>query len=151
MDRTTTREAANRDTVATIGSGITITGSVTSTTDLQVDGRISGDVNCGTLFLGETGVVEGNVQAQRVRVSGSVDGTVVAGDLAIEATGRVKGDVSYARLKVSAGAIIEASLKHRAQDVADLAPEPAPLKLVETPEAAAAEKPAREPRRVYGE
>ena len=144
MDRASSRDAQGRDTVATIGTGVVITGEVNCDADLQIDGRIKGEVRCGTLFLGETGSVEGLVQADRVRVSGLVDGTIVAGDLAIEAGGKVKGEIIYARLKVTAGAVIEGRLEHRAGDVAAAAAEPASLKLVEPGETAPVQ-----PRRVY--
>lgn len=141
MDRTGEEKA--RDDVATISSGVVITGEVSSTVDLQIDGQITGDVRCTTLYLGESGLVKGNIQAERIRVSGGIEGNVVAGDLAIEATGRIRGDVGYNRLKVTAGAVIEGMMKHRASEAVAPAADSTPLKLVGTGDAAA------QPRRVF--
>lgn len=136
-----------RDDVAIISSGVTITGEVSSTIDLQIDGRVHGDVRCTTLFLGESGVLEGNIEADRIRVSGTIEGNVTAGDVAVEATGRIHGDVAYSRLKVTAGAVIEGMIRHQDNGkaaVATPAETAASLKLVEAGEAASQ-------RRVFGD
>jgi cytoskeletal protein CcmA (bactofilin family) len=125
-----------------IGPGVMITGDVECSTDLQIDGRVNGEVRCSTLFVGEDGTIEGGIQAERVRVSGKVEGTIVAGDLGIEASAQVKGEFVYSRLKVTAGGIVEGTLKHRA---AEAAAEGTSLKLVEPPPS---QQPAP-PRRVY--
>jgi len=83
---------------------ISITGNVACSTDLQIAGRVQGDVRCSTVFVDEGGAVAGGTYAERVRVSGSVEGTIESGDFAVEPGGRVSDNVSYARLKVSAGA-----------------------------------------------
>ncbi|SOB86517.1 protein CcmA, bactofilin family [Sphingomonas guangdongensis] len=136
-------DAAASEGIATISAGVVVTGEVTSAVDLQIDGQVTGDVHCDTLYLGESGVVKGNIRAERIRVSGTVDGNITAGDLAVEAAGRVRGDIGYVRLKVTAGAVVEGTLKHRGSDAGSAVTETAPLKLVEKPEA------APQPRRVF--
>ncbi len=136
-----------RDDVAIISSGVTITGEVSSTIDLQIDGHVHGDIRCTTLFLGEAGVLEGNVQADRIRVSGRIEGNVAAGDVAVEATGRIRGDVTYSRLKVTAGAVVEGMIRHQDNGQASAATPAetaASLKLVDGGEAATQ-------RRVFGD
>jgi cytoskeletal protein CcmA (bactofilin family) len=142
MERSGTRDPQGRDAVATIGGEVTVTGEVACAGDLQIDGTVNGEVRCGTLFLGESGKVEGTVQADRVRVSGRVEGTIIAGDLAVEAGAVIKGELLYARIKVSAGAVIQGSLQHRPQD-GEGGEQPSGLKLVDSPAA------APQPRRVY--
>jgi cytoskeletal protein CcmA (bactofilin family) len=142
MDRSDARDKQGRDTMSIIGPGVVIAGDVECSTDLQIDGRVNGEVRCATLFVGEEGSVEGTIQAERVRVSGKVEGTIMAGDLGIEASARVKGELVYTRLKVTAGGVIEGTLKYRA---ADSAAESTNLKLVEPHPA---QQPAQ-PRRVY--
>lgn len=143
MSNSDGRDVHARAAPATITAGISITGDVACSTDLQIAGRVQGDVRCSTVFVDEGGSVAGGIYAERVRVSGSVEGTIESGDLAVEPGGRVSGNVSYARLKVSAGAVVEGSFKHRGSDAS--APVPVPdtgLKLVDAPDHA-------NPRRVY--
>jgi cytoskeletal protein CcmA (bactofilin family) len=143
MERSDGRDKQGRDTMSIIGPGVMITGDVECSTDLQIEGRVAGEVRCSTLFVGEDGCIEGTIQAERVRVSGKVEGAIFAGDLGIEASAHVKGELVYSRLKVTAGGVVEGTLKHRA---ADAAAEGASLKLVEPPPPP--QQPAQ-PRRVY--
>jgi cytoskeletal protein CcmA (bactofilin family) len=115
--------------IAVIGSGITITGNVDSDVDLQIDGRVMGDVRCGTLLLSENALVTGNIFADRVRLSGQVDGGVEATDVAIEPGAHVRGEISYSRLRVANGGIFEGSMTHR--PIHEDAREGERLKLVE--------------------
>ena len=152
MERPDSRDKTSTDAVSVIGNGITITGEVQCTTDLQVEGRVNGDFRCASLFLNVGGVIAGTIRADRVRVSGTVEGNIEAGDLAIEPTARVTGDILYSRLKVATGGVMEGTMKRRpSDDTAAFAPEPAaPLKLVE-PEAPQPAPVAQvaQPRRVY--
>lgn len=144
MDKVEGREKATRGTAAMISAGVVVTGDVECATDLQIAGRVQGDVRCSTVFVDEGGAVTGGIHAERVRVSGAVEGTVEAGDLAIEPGGRVSGTITYARLKVSAGGVVEGNFTHRA-GAAPVAVPAAPengLKLVEPVEPV-------NPRRVY--
>jgi len=99
-----------------IGSGIFVDGNIEATVDLQIRGRISGDVRCETLVLGEQGEIRGNVFADRVRLSGTVEGAIETGDLAIEATARVKGDLTYSRIKMATGAVVQGRMSHVPRD-----------------------------------
>lgn len=134
------RDKGAREAVAGIGKGIVVIGDVECPSEIQIAGRVMGDVRCQTLFVEAGGTIVGSVTAGQVRVSGLVEGTVDAGDLAVESTGTVSGTIAYTRLKVTAGGILDGSFKHRAEEEA--AVETGTLKLVETSEPA-------NPRRVY--
>jgi cytoskeletal protein CcmA (bactofilin family) len=104
---------AEEDLMSVIGNGILVSGNIEAQVDLQIEGRVQGDVHCATLILGERGSVLGNIFAERVRISGTVEGGVETVDLAIEATARVKGDVIYSRLRIANGGIISGSMTHK--------------------------------------
>lgn len=105
------RLKAERPQMSVIGADITITGNIEASVDLNIEGRVIGDVRCATLILGETSNISGSIQAERVRVAGTVDGAIETRDLAIEATARVAGEIVYGRLRVASGASIEGKLK----------------------------------------
>lgn len=132
-----------RETVATIGAGIRITGDVECETELQVGGQIIGDIRCETLFLDEGGAIVGKVRADRIRVAGSIEGPVDAVDLAVEATGKLVGEAAYSRLKIVPGGVISGAFVHR--PINESPPETG-LKLVEGTDTA-----PPQPRRVYGD
>jgi cytoskeletal protein CcmA (bactofilin family) len=109
-----------------IGAGISITGNIEATADLDIAGRVVGDIRCSTLNLMAESSVTGRVYAERARLGGRLDGGIETKDLSVEAGALVIGDVTYETLRVANGAILEGRLKCSAAG-AD-----ARLKLVET-------------------
>jgi cytoskeletal protein CcmA (bactofilin family) len=59
-----------------IGEDLTITGNVSSKGEIQVDGEIQGDVQCGSLLLGDKSQINGSVLAEDVVVRGRVLGSI---------------------------------------------------------------------------
>jgi cytoskeletal protein CcmA (bactofilin family) len=112
-----------------IGAGITVTGNIEATDDLQVEGKVTGDVRCATLMLGEHSLIKGSIYATRVRVAGTVEGSIETGDLAVEASARIEGDVTYHRVRIAAGGIVQGQMKHKASPEEDV--ETSKLRLVE--------------------
>jgi cytoskeletal protein CcmA (bactofilin family) len=96
-----------------IGSEVTVTGDIATGSELHLDGKVIGDVSCGSLTQGESGEVRGNIRAGEARLAGLVDGAVEAGILTLEASARVTGDVLYESLSVAAGAEVEGRFKRR--------------------------------------
>jgi cytoskeletal protein CcmA (bactofilin family) len=79
----------------------------------RVDGRMSGKVESkGDLFVGEQGLVEGEVQVGRLFVSGQLDAAVRAAErIEIAAGARVRGELSTPCLVIEEGAFFEGSAK----------------------------------------
>jgi cytoskeletal protein CcmA (bactofilin family) len=96
-----------------IGPEVTVTGDIVTDGALHIDGKVTGDVRCGSLTQGESGVVHGNIAAGEVRLAGLVDGAVEAGALSLEVSARVTGDVLYEAIGIAPGALIEGRLKRR--------------------------------------
>jgi cytoskeletal protein CcmA (bactofilin family) len=103
----------NGGTFSYLGSEVTVTGDVATESDLQVDGKVLGDLSCGALIQGESGEVRGNIKAGEARLAGLVDGAVEAGTLILEASARVTGDVLYESLSIAPGAEVEGRFKRR--------------------------------------
>lgn len=100
-----------------------ITGTLVSEGDIQIDGRVEGDVHCARLIIGESGSVHGDILAATVTVRGRSEGSVRAGLLSLAATARMKGDILHRSLTVEAGAIIQGRFRHASDPLA--APLPA--------------------------
>jgi cytoskeletal protein CcmA (bactofilin family) len=132
-------------TFSYVGSEVTVTGDIATESELHLDGKVLGDVRCGSLTQGESGEVRGNIRAGEARLAGLVDGAVEAGILTLEASARVTGDVLYESLSVAAGAEVEGRFKRRrgGEDGARAAKAekaaPAPTPLFGEPAALAAE------------
>jgi cytoskeletal protein CcmA (bactofilin family) len=130
-----------------LGSEVTVTGDIATKSDLHLDGKVLGDVSCGSLTQGQSGEVRGNIRAGEARLAGLVDGAVEACTLVLEASARVTGDLLYESLSVAAGAEVEGRFKRRrggedgarAAKAEKAAPAPTPLFGDGEPAAVAAE------------
>ena len=103
-----------------IASDVEITGNLSAKVDLHIDGKINGDVTCGSLVQGEGSVISGKVVAETARLSGKVEGSIEAGDLVIEASARISGDVVYQSLTIAPGGMVEGKFKHRGSNVPNI-------------------------------
>ena len=109
-----------------ISQDLTLEGGVVGEGELHVDGVIRGDVRVGRLTLGDTGHIEGSVQAESIDVRGRIIGTVTAKQVRLFGTAYVDGDITHEQLSVETGAFFQGrSLKfQRPAPVALAAPEP---------------------------
>ena len=96
-----------------IASDVEIVGNLTAKVDLHIDGKVQGDVVCGSLVQGEGSIIMGKVVAETARLSGKVEGSIEAVDLVIEASARITGDVVYQNLTIAPGGQVEGKFKHR--------------------------------------
>jgi cytoskeletal protein CcmA (bactofilin family) len=61
-----------------ISSDLSVTGTLASAGDMQIDGSIDGDVRCANLVVGESATVKGEIVAEEVVVRGRVEGSIRA-------------------------------------------------------------------------
>ena len=99
-------------TPSIISNDVRVTGSLVSQGEVQLDGRIDGDIKAEHVVIGSSGVVEGVVEASSV-VKGKIIGSLNASEVKIENNAHVLGDIFHDTLSIEAGAIIEGSLKQR--------------------------------------
>lgn len=92
-----------------IGRGTVITGSITTSASIRVEGEIRGKVVSNDLVtIGNTGLIEGDVEAKNVVVGGRVSGNLTAQDkLVLEAKCTVNGDIRARRLVIDEGAFFD--------------------------------------------
>jgi cytoskeletal protein CcmA (bactofilin family) len=87
-----------------IAENVSVAGDMVSDGDIQLDGAVRGDLKVGHLSIGETGQVEGAIEADVVEVRGRVVGAINARMVRLHATARVEGDISHGQLAIEAGA-----------------------------------------------
>jgi len=103
----------SESTFSVFGPDIAITGDVTASADLHVDGRIEGDIVCQALVQGAGGEITGAICAESARLAGVVRGSIDAVSLVILKSARIHGDVSYDALTIEQGAQVEGRFAHR--------------------------------------
>jgi cytoskeletal protein CcmA (bactofilin family) len=114
----------SRGGLSFIGPDVIITGNVAAPSDLHVDGRIEGDIRCGTLVLGESGIVIGNIVADEARLAGLVEGTINARRLNLSGTARATGDVRYEAITIEVGAQVAGRFTHGEEKLIEAPPVP---------------------------
>ena len=123
---------ARHTTFSILGSDVVITGNVSATVDLHIDGRIEGDLACANLVQGADSLIKGAIVAESAKLAGTVDGSIVARDLTIQSTARINGDVTYENLVIEPGGQVDGRFTHRrGAGAAAAASEPAMLELGE--------------------
>lgn len=115
---------AKRGMFSVLGSDVVITGSITATADLHIDGRVEGDVHCGSLAQGPESQIFGNVTADVARLAGAVEGTVRVRQLTVERSARIVGDVEYENITIENGGNIDGRLKHASAVAGSTGPRP---------------------------
>jgi cytoskeletal protein CcmA (bactofilin family) len=87
-----------------IAENVSVAGDVASDGDIQLDGALRGDLRVSHLSIGETGQVEGVIEADAVEIRGRVAGAISARYVKLYATACVEGDISHAQLTIEPGA-----------------------------------------------
>jgi cytoskeletal protein CcmA (bactofilin family) len=101
---------------AFLGSNVQVRGDVHFSGGLRIDGEVTGDVvvsgvDAGTLTIGDSGRVSGNVRVSHLVVYGHISGHVHATGLVdVRPQGQIEGDVHYGSLEMAAGAVIRGRL-----------------------------------------
>ncbi len=95
-----------------ISTDMIVHGSLVATGDIQVDGRVEGDIESGSLTIGEKATIHGEVTCEEVIIRGRVIGSVRANRVHLAGTSHVEGDIFHQALAVETGAFFEGNCRH---------------------------------------
>ncbi len=90
-----------------IGRGTVVVGDIQAESSIRIDGKVKGKINCkNTVNIGESGEVEGDVQAVNAVISGKVKGKlIVKQKVNLESKSSFTGELKAGKLIVDEGAI----------------------------------------------
>lgn len=84
-----------------IASSMTITGDLKGTDSIQIEGTVIGDVVVkNTLIIGQTGRVEGNIEADTIVINGELKGTIKCKTLDVMQTGKVSKHIHAKNIRL---------------------------------------------------
>lgn len=92
-----------------VSEGLHISGNLACDGDVQVDGRVDGDVQGRNVTVGPAGMVAGRLIADEALISGTVSGPVRARSVVLTRTARVNSEITQDSISVEAGAFFEGS------------------------------------------
>jgi cytoskeletal protein CcmA (bactofilin family) len=96
-----------------IGKNITITGDISATEDLVVEGRVTGKIqlNESRLTVGEEGYAQSHITAREVVICGRVEGQIHATErVELRHTAQVAGDIIAPRLVIHQDAVVKGTV-----------------------------------------
>jgi len=97
------------DSISLLSKNVRIEGEIQGPENLHVEGYLKGAVELsGDIFIGNTGIVEADVEAKNIIIQGEVTGNVKAHrQLEIHPTGKLIGDCTAASIDIKEGAVFE--------------------------------------------
>jgi len=120
-------------------SDVEIKGNIKFTGELTFEGKLDGEIQTdGTLLLGDTAVINGNINAETVVVRGKVNGNITAKEkIEIKTKAELFGDIRASKLTVEEGVTFVGKTEVNPNKVSPTAPTARP----ETPKISEPAKP----------
>ena len=103
------RDSFSEGEVSILSADVILEGKLKSEGSMRIDGKINGDVEVkGSLTIGETAEIKGNIKGANINLSGTVEGTVTADEkVVLEGSSKLTGDIVAKRLVISEGAVFD--------------------------------------------
>jgi cytoskeletal protein CcmA (bactofilin family) len=97
-------------------------GEIQGSENLQVEGRFKGTIKlAGDLYIGPTGVVDADIEADNIIIQGQINGNVLARkQLQIQSSGKLLGDCTAQSIDIKEGALFEGRSKMIRSSVASV-------------------------------
>ena len=107
-----------------LNSDVEIKGNLKFAGELTFEGKLEGEINAdGTLHLGDSAIVNGNVNVGTVIVRGKLNGNIVAKDkIEIKAKSELFGDIRGSKLVIEEGVTFVGKTEINPNKVAPSAP-----------------------------
>jgi cytoskeletal protein CcmA (bactofilin family) len=102
-----------------ISADLVVNGTLTSSGDIQIDGRVEGDVHSSGLVIGDKAHIHGEILADDVTIRGKVQGSIRARKVLLCSTSHVEGNILHEAFSVEAGAFFEGNCRHSDNPLSD--------------------------------
>ena len=119
-----------------ISADMVINGTLASTGDMQIAGRVEGDVRSVGLVIGDKAEIHGEIYAEDVTIRGKVVGRIRARKITLASTSHVEGDILHEAFSVESGAFFEGNCRHSDNPLGDVdlsGGRPAPVQAAPAP------------------
>jgi len=99
--------------VTVVGSGIFLRGSIQGEGDLEIRGRVEGEITvAGEVTIADGALVKADVTGRRITVRGAVAGNLTGEEaVRLEGGARVVGDVRAAAIGIADGALLRGNVQ----------------------------------------
>ncbi len=94
-----------------ISKNVVITGDIKNASNIEIEGKVEGNIFADTITLREGGEITGNTKSKIFNIKGNFNGNSIAEKINISDTAVVNGLLEYNFLSVDYGANINCELK----------------------------------------
>ncbi len=101
------RTKAPSSTPSILSRDLVVTGEISTDGDVQIEGRLEGNIKATTLTIGEQGAVNGKIIAGTVLIRGKVTGKIDANTIEMTETANVMADLVQDHLTIANGAFFD--------------------------------------------
>jgi cytoskeletal protein CcmA (bactofilin family) len=103
-----------RSAPSILSEGFRVDGNIACTGEIHITGTLIGNIVASKITLGESGSVNGSVEAETAIIYGALQGRLVAGDVILGRSAQVRADVVYCSMRIEPGATFE-GYSHRVE------------------------------------
>ena len=96
-----------------VSADLHIIGNVKTTGDIQIEGKVEGDIRAHLLTVGETATINGEIIADDIIINGKIVGRVRGLKVRLTATAKVEGDIIHKTIAIESGAHFEGSVQRQ--------------------------------------
>ncbi len=110
-DPTSEKKKSGRTAPSILSADLKIKGNIFSSGDVQLDGKLDGNIFSHAVTIGESAHIRGEVAGEIVTIRGIVDGTVRAHQVHLCSGSRTTGDIYHEVLAIESGAELNGAVK----------------------------------------
>jgi cytoskeletal protein CcmA (bactofilin family) len=108
--------SGERAQTSVIGPDLIITGNLVTKGEVQIDGKVEGDIHGSHVIVGERANISGGIVSEEVVIRGHVMGSIRSKKVMLQATSQVDGDIFHQSLSIEQGAMFEGKSRRTTDD-----------------------------------
>ena len=111
-----TLNTKTKNSLSILAEGTTVNGDISTNGDLQIDGKMVGNLRVHALTIGENGDIQGNVFAENLQINGAVNGEIWAKNIHLHSGASVRGNVYHTTLIIESGGMVNGGYYYKEAD-----------------------------------
>ncbi len=120
----TEKKKPGRTAPSILSADLKVKGNIFSSGDVQLDGKLDGNIYSHAVTIGETAHIRGEVAGEIVTIRGVVEGTVRAHQVHLCSGSRTTGDIYHEVLAIESGAELNGAVKREKDPLSESAIKP---------------------------
>lgn len=111
-----TATTPRRHAPSILSEGFRVDGDIVCSGEVHISGTLSGNLTAGKVTIGESGSVNGTVEADTAVVNGALSGRLIAVNVILGRASHVTADIVYCSMRIEPGAVLEGYSRRVEQD-----------------------------------